>query len=143
MCKLRKIACFLLAGAMMLGAVACQQGGTASSTPSDSGSSAGEEGGLPDLKIKETNQYGYEVTEEPIKFSYYYAEVSDTDINEESERLANVNQILKDEFNLEIEKIQYKQDETERLNLMLQGNNYPECIVGATEAMANTFIEQE
>ena len=109
--KLKKVSSLLLAAAMMLGAVACQNSGT---TSSDSGSSSGgttssgSESGLPDLAIKETNQYGYEVTEEPISFSYYYAEVSDTDINEEDARLANVDQILKDEFNLEITKIQYK-----------------------------------
>ena len=111
--KFKKVSSLLLAAAMMLGAIACQNSGTTSSDSGSSGgtssTSSGSGSELPDLAIKETNQYGYEVTEEPISFSYYYAEVSDTDINEEDERLANVDQILKDEFNLEITKIQYKQ----------------------------------
>lgn len=141
--KFKKVSSLLLAAAMMLGAVACQNGDTSSSGSNGGTSSTSSGSELPDLAIKETNKYGYEVTEEPISFAYYYAEVSDFDINEEDERLANVNEILKNEFNLEIDKIEYKQEEVERLNLMLSTNDYPECIVGAVENMANTFIEQD
>ena len=139
--KLKKISSILLALAMMLGTAACQQGGTTSSGSTSGSSSSGSESGLPDLAIKETNQYGYEVTEEPIKFSFYMA--SEGDQAEEDERLAHVAAIMKDEFNLEIQKVLYKQDPTERLNLMLTDNSYPECIVSAPESMVNTFIDQD
>ena len=90
----------------------------------------------------ETNKYGWEIPVETLKFSYYSCDDDATNQKEEDERLAEVDKVLKDEFNIEIEKLIYAQDSTERLNLMLAANDYPEVIVGMSDAMANTFIEQ-
>ena len=88
----------------------------------------------------EVNKYGWEVPKETIKFSYYYAGDNTLDQAEEDERLQQVADVLKDEFNVEIERIVYKQDATERLNLMLAGDEYPDVIVGMPDDMAEARV---
>jgi len=90
----------------------------------------------------EVNQYGWAVPKETLKIVYYSCDDDATDQQEENERLEEVAQIMKDEFNIEITKLIYSQDSTERLNMMLASDDYPDVIVGLTDAMANTFIEQ-
>ena len=88
------------------------------------------------------NQYGWEVPEETIEIVYYACSDDATDQQEEDERLAEVDRVLLEEFNIKITKLIYSQDSTERLNMMLAADDYPDVIVGLTDAMANTFIEQ-
>ena len=88
------------------------------------------------------NRFGWEVPAETIKIVYYSCDDDQTDQAEEDERLAEIHQVFLDEFNIDITKIIYSQDSTERLNLMLAANNYPDVIVGLSDEMANTFIEQ-
>lgn len=98
---------------------------------------------VPDIALTGTvNQYGWEVPEETLSFAYYACDDDATSQAEEDERLAGVDQVLKDEFNIEIEKLVYSQDSEERLNLMLASGDYPDLIVGLSDTMANTFIQQ-
>ena len=114
-----------------------------------SGDSAGSSGvtdasEVPEVALTdEVNQYGWTVPEETIKITYYACDDDATDQAEEDERLAEVHQIMLDEFNMDITKQIYAQDSTERLNMMLAANNYPDVIVGLTDTMANAFIEQD
>ncbi len=137
----------LLALALCLGTVACSQSPASesgSASGSSSGSSSGTEGGIPEIELTgETNVYGWEVPKETISFAYYSASDSTVNQDEENERIQAVTSLYEEEFNLKIQKIVYKQDPTERLNLMLTGNEYPDAIVGMPEAMASTFISQE
>ncbi len=136
----------LLSGILLASAAACSQtpaSESSSSSGSSSGTSSGsEEGGVPEIELTgETNKYGWEIPKETIAFDYYMAEEGDQ--GEEDERIAEITQIFKDEFNLEIKKILYKQAPTERLQLMLTGNEYPDAIVAMDDAMANDFISQD
>lgn len=114
-----------------------------------SGDSAGSSGvtdasEVPEVALTdEVNQYGWTVPEETIKITYYACDDDATDQAEEDERLAEVHQIMLDEFNMDITKQIYAQDSTERLNMMLAANDYPDVIVGLTDTMANAFIEQD
>ena len=77
-----------------------------------------------DVKLTGTvNKYGWEVPEETLKFTYYACDDDATNQAEEDERLAEVDKVLKDEFNIEIQKLVYSQDSEERLNLMLASND--------------------
>lgn len=96
-----------------------------------------------DVKLTGTvNKYGWEVPEETLKFTYYACDDDATNQAEEDERLVEVDKVLKDEFNIEIQKLVYSQDSEERLNLMLASNDYPDVIVGMSDTMANAFISQ-
>ncbi len=135
----------LMAGAMLVSAAACNQtpaSESGSSSGTSSGTSSGsEEGGVPEIELTgETNKYGWEIPKETISFEYY--EAYEGDQGDEDERLAQVDEVLKDEFNLEIQKILYKQAPNERLQLMLQSNDYPDAIIGMDDSQANTFIDQ-
>lgn len=96
-----------------------------------------------DVKLtSQTNKYGWEIPEETLTFTYYACDDDATNQAEEDERLANVDKVLKEEFNIEIQKLVFAQDSEERLNMMLAADNYPEVIVGLSDTMANTFISQ-
>ena len=141
--KLKKALALGMAAAMALSMTACIGSGD-SSSGSSSGGGEGSGATPTDVELTgEVNKYGWEVPKETIKFSYYYAGDNTLDQAEEDERLQQVADVLKDEFNVEIERIVYKQDATERLNLMLAGNEYPDVIVGMPDDMAETFIDQD
>jgi ABC-type glycerol-3-phosphate transport system substrate-binding protein len=89
----------------------------------------------------EPNKYGWIVPKETIKFSYYDS-ADPADQKEEDERIQIMHDFYLNEFNVDITRILYNQDGTERLNLMLAGGNYPEMIVGMTDVMAEQFIHQ-
>ena len=96
-----------------------------------------------DVKLTgEVNKYGWAIPEETLKFTYYACDDDATNQAEEDERLAHVDEVLKEEFNIEIHKLVYAQDSEERLNLMLASNDYPDLIVGMSDTMANAFISQ-
>lgn len=90
----------------------------------------------------EVNKYGFEVPEETITFSIYSCDDDATDQSEEDERLAQVDEVMKNEFNMEVHKLVYSQDSEERLNLMLASNDYPEVIANMSDTMANSYILQ-
>ena len=141
--KLKKALALGMAAAMALSMTACIGSGD-SSSGSSSGGGEGSGATPTDVELTgEVNKYGWEVPKETIKFSYYYAGDNTLDQAEEDERLQQVADVLKDEFNVEIERIVYKQDATERLNLMLAGDEYPDVIVGMPDDMAETFIDQD
>ena len=99
--------------------------------------------GMPDIALTgEVNQYGWEKPVETLKITYYSCDDDATNQGEEDERLEKVHQVMLDEFNIDITKLIYSQDSTERLNLMLASNDYPDVIVGLSDEMANTFIDQ-
>lgn len=141
--KLKKALALGMAAAMALSMTACIGSGD-SSSGSSSGGGEGSGATPTDVELTgEVNKYGWEVPKETIKFSYYYAGDNTLDQAEEDERLQQVADVLKDEFNVEIERIVYKQDATERLNLMLADDEYPDVIVGMPDDMAETFIDQD
>ena len=134
--KLKRILAAGMASALALSAAACNSSETSSGGESSQGGSS-----TPSTVALtgEVNKYGWEVPEETIQFSYYYAGDSTLAQADEDERLQQVADVLKDEFNVEIERIVYQQDATERLNLMLAGGEYPDVIVGMPDDMAETF----
>lgn len=105
------------------------------------GFAAAEE--VPEIKLTGVvNQYGWAVPQETLSFTYYSCDDDATSQAEEDARLEGVDKVLKEEFNIEIQKLVYAQDSEERLNLMLASNDYPDLIVGLSDTMANVFIEQ-
>lgn len=145
MSKRRRLLAACLAGVLALSAAACSSGDTSSvgGAGDPASQSGGSESGAAEVKLTgEVNKYGWDVPEETIKITYYYAGDITLDQAEEDERLEQVATVLKDEFNIEMERIIYKQDATERLNLMLAGNDYPGVIVGMPDDMAEIFIDQ-
>lgn len=98
---------------------------------------------VPEIKLTGVvNQYGWAVPEETLSFTYYACDDDATNQAEEDARLEGVDKVLKEEFNIEIQKLVYAQDSEERLNLMLASGDYPDVIVGLSDTMANVFIEQ-
>ena len=142
----------LLALVLALSTAACSGGEeTASGVESGatsgaaSGTEGGEEGGEASgmAMTGEVNKYGWEVPEETITFTYYYGDDATLDQAEEDERLAYTDEVLLEEFNVDINRIVYKQDPVERLNLMLASDDYPDVISGMPDDMAEIFIDQE
>ncbi len=147
---MKQLLALALVAAMAFSAVACSGGEEASSgaeggsSGTTSGTEGGEEGGETSgmAMTGEVNKYGWEIPEETLTFSYYYGDDATLDQAEEDERLADVDAALADEFNVSIDRIVYKQDATERLNLMLASDDYPDVISGMTDEMAEIFIDQ-
>lgn len=145
--KLKKIISLLLV-AVLLTLAACSSPAADGAKPAqentgDQAAEADSESGVKDIALTdEVNQYGWTKPVNTIKFDYYSCDDDATVQSEEDERLAYVDQVLKDEFNVEINKLVFADDSNERLNLMLASNDYPDVIVGCSTAMANAFIDQ-
>ena len=144
MSKMKRILSAAMAAALALSAAACTNSGSSSASGTQGGDSSGTSSTVSSgVELTgEINKYGWDVPKETLKFSYFYADDDTLGQEEENERMAQVASVLKDEFNVEIERIVYKQDPTERLNLMLAGDEYPDVISGMPDAMAETFIDQ-
>lgn len=135
-----------LLAAMMLASMTACGGSSGSASSAESGSESGEAatGEIAEVALTdEVNQYGWTVPENTITITYYACDDDATDQAEEDERLAEAHQVMLDEFNIDITKQIYAQDSTERLNMMLASNDYPDVIVGMSDVMANSFIEQD
>lgn len=130
---MRKILSVVLAIGMALSVMS----GCTNSTPENAASSS-----APESKAESSsgvvNEFGWTVPEKTIEFSFYTGD--DTVVNEAGMKV--MADYLKEKFNVVINRIYYKQDMDERLNLMLAQNDYPDVIVGMSDAMANQFIEQ-
>ena len=72
------------------------------------------------------NEFGWVVPKEPIEFSAYDARQLNPDEQEKS--TTNMENYLEEKFNVKINRIMSDADPTERLNLALASNDYPEVI---------------
>lgn len=122
---MKRLLSLLLSLALIASLAACGANDESSASVPESKGSSGASDSAP---TGEVNKYGWEVPTETLKFSYFYADDDTLAQDEEDKRLAYTAQVLKDEFNVEIQRIVYKQDPTERLNLMLAGDDYPDVI---------------
>lgn len=75
---------------------------------------------------KKVNQFGWEVPEETIKFTVYRGKASPDDY---AKYTPAFRQYVLENFNVDIEVLVYENDATERLNLMLASNDYPDVII--------------
>lgn len=73
-----------------------------------------------------TNMWGWEVPEETIKFTAYIGSSNPDDLAED---WAMMHDYLVENFNVDITLQVFDNDATERLNLMLAANDYPDVIV--------------
>jgi len=143
---MKKIISLLLAVAMLFTlAAACGQSSSEeqSSTPASSTPASSDAGN--EEEPLTVNKYGWEVPAETITLTYYTCESEYGGSQEEEDAQAKpVHDWLLAEFNVEINKIVYKQEDdgTERINLMLASNDYPECIAHMPDASAEQFIAQ-
>lgn len=87
-----------------------------------------------------TNEYGWEVPKETLKFTVY---AGTGDQTERDKQAAPMKQFYKDKFNVDIDIVVYSLDMTEQLNLMLASNNYPEVITWMPDDMSEKFIAQK
>lgn len=141
---MKKLVSLILAAALMVSAAACGNSGTGSkdSAAKEGSGSAAASGEAGDIEVTETNRFGWEVPKETIKFSYYVGDDT-VDMDESVKNMQPVTDLFKDEFNLEIEMIAYKQSPEERLNLMLASDDYPDVLCNIPDRMAEQFISQD
>lgn len=147
----KSLLCFLLILAMVFSVSACGDSSSDSNNSSASNSASDESGSeeesgdsdlISTVKLTDTvNKYGWTVPEETIKISYYSAG-DQLDQGDEETRLEPVAQVMKEEFNLEFEKVVFEEDSEERLNIMLASDDYPDVISGTSNTKAQTFIDQ-
>jgi hypothetical protein len=69
------------------------------------------------------NAYGWNVPVNTLSFTYYAGQDSPDGV---AFRTQVIDKMLLDQFNVKLTKIVYDIDPTERLNLMLASNEYPE-----------------
>jgi hypothetical protein len=93
----------------------------------------------PDASAK-TNEFGWEIPEKTLEFTYYFAEQNDP--VKIGSYTKHYDEFFREKFNVILHKIVYDTDPTERLHLMLVANDYPEAICGATVDQARLFIAQ-
>ena len=74
------------------------------------------------------NKFGWEIPEETIKFTVYRGSASPDDYAKYSEKMRAY---LLENFNVDITLQVFENSATERLNLMLAANDYPDVIVAS------------
>jgi hypothetical protein len=100
---MKKLVCFLLTAIMIMSAVVV----------------------VAEEKPK-VNKFGWEIPKETIKFTVYCGSDSPDDYAKYSEKMRAY---LKENFNVDITLLVYENSSTERLNLMLAANDYPDVII--------------
>lgn len=84
------------------------------------------------------NKFGWVIPEKTIKFTVY----TGSDIPDEvAKYTAKLHDYLLANFNVDLTVLVYENDATERLNLMLAGNDYPDVIVTSI-ANSTQWLEQ-
>ena len=94
--------------------------------------------GLADSAAGTTNRFGWEVPAETIKFTAY---MGSDNPDTEAEKWAAMHDYLVENFNVDINLLVYDNDATERLNLMLSANDYPEVVLASINN-STQWIEQ-
>jgi len=84
------------------------------------------------------NEFGWEIPEETIEITFYAGQ-DNPDNAEEDAKL--IGEYILEKFNVKLNKIVYDTDMTERLNLMLASNDYPEVITNLSPTNAATWVE--
>lgn len=80
------------------------------------------------VKTIGTNEYGWDIPEKTLEFSYYHkGEINPDDVKKNGELLQKY---ILDEFNVKINKVVYDTNAEERFNLMLTSGDYPEVMTG-------------
>lgn len=82
------------------------------------------------------NAYGWNVPVDTLSFTYYAGQDSPDGV---AFRTQVIDKMLLDQFNVKLTKIVYDIDPTERLNLMLASNEYPEVINCLTDAQVEQW----
>lgn len=96
----------------------------------------------PVLALGETNQWGWDVPEETFAFSVYAGNADPAEFAEDREKSEYVmDNFLKDEFNVVIDKSVYLDEVAQRINLMLINDDYPDMLTWVPEMPAIQFIE--
>ena len=106
-----------------------------STTETSSGKGAGDSTTSKTSKTTHVNAYGWAVPEETLEINIFAGQGSPDEMEKYS---AKMNEFLKEEFNVVVNKIVYDTDRLERMNLMLASNDYPEAIMG----LGATDVEQ-
>lgn len=137
---MKKIVSLLLCALMTIACFGCNN--TPNTSGEESVPSSDASSGEPQNTV--VNEWGWEVPTETIEFTVYTNEPAKSgDQQEEDAYMAEVAEFYKEHFNVVIHKSVYKQDVTERLNLMLSGNEYPDVLVDIPDEMAEVFISQD
>lgn len=105
---------------------------TAAAQQTQGGTTAGE--------AKRVNEFGWEIPEKTLEFTYFSAEM--TDPQKAAENTVEFDKFLKEKFNVVIHKIVYNVNPTERLNLMLATGDYPDAIANLSVDQAMLFTAQ-
>ena len=90
---------------------------------------------------KNVNEYGWEIPEKTIEFTYFLAEQADP--VKYADNTVHYDEFLKEKFNVIIHRIVYNVDPTERLNLMLATGDYPDAISNVSNDQVALFTAQK
>lgn len=122
---------------------ACQNGQTTTTTTTQGSGTTTESSGQNGNGEPKVNRFGWEIPDETIEITYYAGGGNIWDTPEKlAENSKHMVDFFLDEFNVKINKIIFQMDTTERLNMMLTANDYPEVIAYVTPHQARIFSDQ-
>jgi ABC-type glycerol-3-phosphate transport system substrate-binding protein len=85
------------------------------------------------------NRFGWEIPDETIEITYYGGYGNPDKLKANSQHMVD---FFLEEFNVKINKIVYEVDATERLNMMLTANDYPDVIAYVNVNQTKIFTQQ-
>lgn len=86
------------------------------------------------------NEFGWEMPKETIDISFYFALQSSTSDNEKYNK--QMHDYILEKFNVNLNKIVYDTDPTERMNLMRASDDYPDVIIYLNGNQVNEWSSQ-
>lgn len=92
--------------------------------------------------LAETNVFGWEIPEEPLKIDVFIGQNNWVEIEEQKDGAARMKQYLKDNFNIDYTYQTTDGEENEALNLALASGTYAPVIKGASTEILDKFIAQ-
>ncbi len=92
--------------------------------------------------LAETNVFGWEIPEEPLKIDVFIGQNNWVEIEEQKDGAARMKQYLKDNFNIDYTYQTTDGEENEALNLALASGTYAPVIKGASTEILDKFVAQ-
>jgi len=138
---MKRSICLVLAIVLSIAFLSACSGGSEKkeqTTPAQTQSNT--QGTTKEKAAPKVNRFGWEIPEETLEFTYYMGEQMDPE--KAKANSVHMDEFLLKEFNVKLNKIVYNTDVTERLNLMLASNDYPEVIAGVDPNQADIFVKQ-
>lgn len=134
---MKKLIAAMLVLACFVSLTSCSgNAGTSSSTPP--ASSKGDQVESSEPEVAQTNEFGWVMPEETIKFAMYKGQQNPEEL---AERIKELQPWILENFNVDIECQVFDLDMSQKLNLMLSAGDYPEVITNIGEDTVLNFIK--